>query len=202
MNSLSKRLEYLGIADLDYLAARLLLIYGLAFQALPQAAEAFEKLLKLSLILEAKITRNEELTPKDLKGYGHDLAKLSKELKTRVGMPFGSDWDGFFKLLQDSYDRRYPEHWKAFQLEISLVQLDGYYTALRNNIVQNFPREEQARARQFGTFIYDAYRPNVNPKVLAIIEGLGGKLPGEVLKWNNERFTDLDFVHSVVSRGI
>lgn len=188
MTSLQKRIAYLGIADFDYLSARLLLLYGLAFAGLPKAAESFEKLLKLFLLLEAKIAREEELTPKQLKAYGHDLPKLFAALKEKVPAKFGSDWDDLFALLQDSYDRRYPEHWREFRMEVSVHSIDIAYTYLRNNVVPNFPVEEQGRVRQFGTFIYAAYTPAVR----ALIERLGGRSPGDVLRLNNQSFESLD----------
>src|SRR5690348_1635944 len=124
MSSLNKRIEYLGIADFDYLAARLLLLNGLVFAALPKAAEAFEKLMKLFLMLEAKINRNEELSPTQLKAYGHNLPRLFDALKTKVPVPFGNDWDEYFELLRDCYSRRYPEDWEAHRVEGDIHKLD------------------------------------------------------------------------------
>jgi hypothetical protein len=187
MSSLSKRLEYLGIADFDYLSSRLLMLHGLVFTALPKAAEAFEKLLKLFLLLEAKIARNEELSPQQLKKFGHNLSALFGQLKAKVPATFGQDWDDYFQLLEDSYARRYPEHWKEFRIQTSVHQLDSAYCYLRNCIIQNFPQEEQKRAREFGTFIYDSY----SLEVRGVIERLGGRLPGDLLRQCNESFAAL-----------
>jgi hypothetical protein len=188
MTSLNKRLEYLGIADFDYLSARLLMLHGLVFTALPKAAEAFEKLLKLFLLLEAKIARNEELTPEQMKKFGHNLSALFKEFKVKVPASFGQDWDDYLGLLQESYTRRYPEHWGSFTIQTSFHQLDAFYCYLRNNISMNFPLEERARARQFGTFIFDAY----SAAVRKVIENLGGRLPGDLLRQSNESFAAFD----------
>ncbi len=188
MSSLEKRLSYLGIADFDYLSARLLLLNGLIFSALPKAAEALEKLIKLFILLEAKIQRNEELTAEQLKSYGHNLIKLLNELKKKIPIDFGPDWDVYFQLLQDSYTQRYPEKWTEMHIETSVHQLDTVFTYLRNNIIQNFPIEEQQRARHFGTFIYDCYSSDVR----ALIGLLGGRQPGELLRHMNESFNQLD----------
>jgi len=188
MSSLRARIGYLGIADFDYLSARLLLLHGFVSTGLPKAAEAFEKLIKLFLILEAKITRNEELTTRNLKEYGHDLITLFGALKTKVPATFPPEWDEYLKLLQESYDRRYPEHWRQVQIEVSVHELDSAYTYLRNNVIQNFPPEEADRARHFGTFIYDAYTPQLRE----VVERLGGKPPDQVLRQSNQSFESLD----------
>jgi HEPN domain-containing protein len=188
VSSLEKRLSYLGIADFDYLSARLLLQNGLVFTALPKAAEAIEKLLKLFLLLEAKITRNEELDEKRMKAYGHNLTRLFAELKVKAPATFGADWDDYLTLLQDSYAQRYPEQWEELRIETSVNQLDSAYTYLRNSIIQNFPLEEQDRVRHFGTFIYDAYTNDVRE----LIRRLGGQAPGELLRHSNKSFELLD----------
>jgi hypothetical protein len=117
MNSLDKRIEYLGLADMDYLSARLLLMSGLATTGFPKAAEAFEKIFKLFLMLEAKISSNAELTESDLKSYSHNLIKFFNEVKTKLpDTNFDSAWDDYLKTLQESYTRRYPENWKEHHL--------------------------------------------------------------------------------------
>ena len=189
MNSLNKRIEYLGLADMDYLSAKLLLMSGLANTGFPKAAEAIEKIFKLFLILEAKISRNVELTERDMKSYGHNLIKLLNEIKTKLpNTTFVSNWDDYLKTLQDSYTRRYPENWKEFQLNVNLDQLDKVYSYLRNGVILNFPQEEKTRARQFGTFIYDAYRGDLSKR----IQKMGALSPAEILKWKNHSFNDFD----------
>jgi hypothetical protein len=108
VSSLNKRLAYLGIADFDYLSARILLRHGIVFTGLPKAADAFEKIMKLCLVLEAKITRNEELEPKDLKRFEHDLPKLLAEFKLRTGIPVTDSVDEYFAMLKDAAARRCP----------------------------------------------------------------------------------------------
>src|SRR3989337_1052290 len=111
--SLIKRSEYLGIADMDYLSARVLLLNGLTHTGLAKAAEAFEKLFKLFLILEAKITRNEELTQKELKQYNHKLVKLFGLVMTRSHKKtYHQSVKNYFAQLQNAYSLRYPESWK------------------------------------------------------------------------------------------
>lgn len=188
MTSLDRRLAYLGIADFDYLAARLLLVHGLASVGLPKAAEAFEKILKLFLALEAKINRGEELGPRDLKKYNHQLPKLLAVVGERVGSPFSAEWVEYVTMLQDAYNRRYPEHWREFRVVADIRALDSAYTLLRNNVVANLPAEDQARARQFGTFLYAGFTPEVRE----LIARLGGKPPGDVLRQVNECFPSLE----------
>lgn len=189
MNSLDKRIEYLGLADMDYLSARLLLMSGLATTGFPKAAEAFEKIFKLFLMLEAKISSNAELTESDLKSYSHNLIKLLNEVKTKLpNTTFESTWDDYLKTLQESYTRRYPENWRVFRLTVSLDQLDKAYSYLRNNVILNFPQEEQTRTRQFGTFIYDAYRGDVSKR----IKKSGALPPAEILKWKNHSLDNLN----------
>src|SRR2546426_10457605 len=188
MTSLDHRVAYLGLADFDYLSARILLRHGLMSTGLPRAAESFEKILKLVIMLEARITRKEELEPKHLKSYGHDLPKLFAELKRRISASFPPEFDTYFAMLTDAYDRRYPEHWKSFKAEVSVDYLDGVYVQFRNSAVINFPIEEQARARQFGTFITDAYAP----VMIKQIEELGGQTIGELLRFRNDSFDRLD----------
>jgi hypothetical protein len=192
MNSLDKRLSYLGIADFDYLSARLLMLNGLGFCALPKAAEAIEKLIKLFLLLEAKIERNEELGEEQLKKYGHNLVKLFQKLKEIIRgkseVEFGPDWDEYLQLLQDSYTQRYPEKWTELRIEIDVHKLDQVYTYLRNGIIGNFPIEERDRSRHFGTFISDVY----NRRVREHIHNLGGLPPGELLRHLNQSFETLN----------
>jgi len=189
MNSLNKRIEYLGLADMDYLSARLLLMSGLANTGFPKAAEAFEKIFKLFLMLEAKISSNAELTESDLKSYGHNLIKLFNEIKIKLpNTTFDSTWDDYLNTLQESYTRRYPENWKEFRLILDLDQLDKAYSYFRNNVILNFPQEEQTRTRQFGTFIYDAYRGDLSKR----IQKTGALPPAKILKWKNHSLDDFN----------
>jgi hypothetical protein len=189
MSVLEKRIAYLGLADIDYLSARLLLLSGLVTTGFPKAAEAFEKLLKLFLLLEAKISSNVDLTEKQMKAYSHNLIKLFDVVKTKIpNTQFDQSWDDYFKILQDSYTRRYPENWTVFQITYSLGQLDKGYVFFRNGIIGNFPPEEQARVREFGTFIYDAYRGDRSK----IIKDAGSLTPAEIFKLRNDSFNDFD----------
>ena len=192
MNSLDKRISYLGLADFDYLSARLLLLSALGNTGMPKAAEAFEKLLKLYLLLSAKITDNKELTEGELKlSYGHNLLSLFREAKKSIPAHFPAEWDDFFTMLQDSYSRRYPENWKEFTLIVSVSQIDEAYMYLRNNIIRNFPPEEHVRVRHFGTFIYDAYKTGISARLTE----LGRLTPKEILMKDNVFFDkfDIDF---------
>jgi len=186
--SLSKRIAYLGIADYDYLSARLLLLCGLGNTAMPKAAEAFEKIFKLFLMLEAKITQNKDLGPNDLKKYNHKITKLFTIIKSKIPAQFDKEWDDYFKMLQDSYSRRYPEHWKEYKMDLSLFHLDKAYAYFRNNVILNFPQEEQVRARDFGTFLSDAYKSDT----IKWIKRQGGKTPSEILTISNQSFDELE----------
>ncbi len=198
MTSLNKRLAYLGIADFDYLAARVLLRDGLIFSGLPKAAEAFEKVVKLNLILEAKIARNEELEPEDLKRFGHDLVKLLTEFARRTGIAVEPEIEPYFAMLADSVPHRYPEHWKTYKAEMNIGFLDHLYGQFRNIAVVNFPAEERERARCFGTFLGDAY----TSEMVARIEGLGGRSPWDLLAYRNESLTSFDLDHERTARRI
>jgi len=191
--SFDKRMEYLGIADVDYLSARLLLLSGFATTGFPLAAQAIEKLIKLFILLYEKITNNRELTKGDIKKYSHDLMGLFKYLKKRVPANFDSTWQDYLKTLQDSYSRRYPEGWKLHSYELEVNRLDQTFSYLRNNIIANFPKEERGRTRQFGTFIYDAY----SEEIQNIIKRNGGIPPKDLfyLKNNSAKDFDIDFNH-------
>src|SRR6266699_1769134 len=99
MTSLNKRLAYLGIADFDYLSARVLLRHGLVFTGLPKAADAFEKIVKLNLMLDAKISRNEDLAPEDLKRFEHHLKRLLEEFAKRTGITVEAGVMDYFSML-------------------------------------------------------------------------------------------------------
>lgn len=195
MSSLDKRVAYLGLADFDYLAARVQLLSGLGVSGLAKAAEAFEKILKLFLMLEAKISRNEELDPKYLKTYSHNLLKLFQEVKNRVAAAsWDPGWEEYLQSLQDSYSRRYPEHWKEFYIEVDIDKLDMAYAYLRGNVSRNFPKEEKDRAQQFGTFIGDAYSPDL----MNFIKGRGGLTPSEALRLHNKHIDEMNILKSKI----
>jgi hypothetical protein len=182
MSSLHSRIQYLGLADFDYLSARLLVLCGLPSTGLPKASEAFEKLLKLLLMLEAKIRRNEELTPRQLKAYGHDLTKLFSAVKATSSVAFKEGWDVYFETLKEAYGRRYPEHWTSALVEINVNHLDAAYAYFRNNVVDNLPEVERERARVFGTDYFAAYTPDV----VETIRSNSGVTIGDVLRSRNQ----------------
>lgn len=188
--SLIKRLEYLGIADMDYLSARALLINGLAHTGLSKAAEAFEKLFKLFLILEAKITRNEHLSQKDLKKYEHKLVKLFEFVVTKIpgASPYDKSWKEYFEQLETAYRVRYPESWKEAKFVNDLTNLDQAYCYFRNNITVNFPKDEHVKTKIFGTFIINAY----NPDVVDYIKSQGGLSPKELLSKSNKYLNEFN----------
>lgn len=188
--SLNKRLEYLGIADMDYLSARALLLNGLTHTGLSKAAEAFEKLFKLFLILEAKIVRNEHLEQKVLKQYEHKLLKLFNSVTSKFPSTTSIDdsWPAYFQQLENAYRTRYPESWKEVRLINDLTNLDTAYCFFRNNITANFPPEEQEKIKLFGTFIIKAY----NKEVVDFIKSHGGLSPKEILSKNNTRLTEFN----------
>jgi hypothetical protein len=75
--------------------------HGLLNTGLQKAAEAFEKIVKVTLMLEAKISRNEELTPRDLIRFEHHLVKLLDEFKKRTGVTVTPEIEKYFAALQD-----------------------------------------------------------------------------------------------------
>jgi hypothetical protein len=180
--SLNHRIAYLGLADFDYLSARVLMWNGVLNTALQKAAEAFEKILKVNLLLEAKISRSEELTPGDLMRFDHHLGKLLEEFKTRAKVTVHADTEKYFAMLQDAYSRRYPEHWKRFEAEWNVSYMDAVYVNLRDTAVENFPIEERERARCFGTFLGDLYKPDV----IKQLEAIGARSPWELLAYKND----------------
>ncbi|MBI2621067.1 MAG: hypothetical protein HYW63_00280 [Candidatus Levybacteria bacterium] len=187
--SLIKRLEYLGIADMDYLSARILLINGLTHTGLSKAAEAFEKLFKLFLIIEAKITENKHLTQKDLKQYEHKLVKLFKVVMLKLPeKTYHQSVENFFQQLENAYRTRYPESWRDAMFINNLEDLDKLYCYFRNNITINFPKEEQEKIRLFGTFIMKAY----NKDVIGYIKKLDGMSPKEAISRHNKYINEFN----------
>jgi len=51
MQPITRVNEYLGLADIDYLAARILILNGLPSVGLAKSAEAFEKQFKLFFLI-------------------------------------------------------------------------------------------------------------------------------------------------------
>ena len=181
---LNQRLNYLAIADMDYLAARSLMLSGNPFCGMPKAAEALEKIMKLFLILETKISRNEELSAKDLKKYSHNLIKLSKKVESLCPMQLDEHWKNYLEKLQKSYHDRYPDNW-ANEMEWSsdIDNLDAIYAYLRLNISSNFPLEEVKVAKSFGVNILPAY----NDEIVRKIEEAGMLSPIDLLSKHNKQ---------------
>lgn len=190
--SLNKRLAYLAIADMDYLSARLLLLSGLTLTGLQKASDSFEKLLKLFLLLEAKINKEVELDTKELVEFKHQLAKLFDVVRKNVPAKFDDTWSKYFQQLEDSYKFRYPESWKEAQLINDLETFDKAYSYLRNNIIANFPKEENKKVMEFGGFIYRQYSTEIIQK----IKNLGGLTPKDIFYKNNKsaKAFDIDFI--------
>lgn len=187
--SLVKRLEYLGIADMDYLSARSLLINGLTHTGLSKAAEAFEKLFKLFLLIEAKITQDRHLTPKELKLYEHKLIKLFEVVMSKLPEKgYDQSVKDFFQQLENAYKLRYPESWKEAKLINDFQDLDKMYYYFRNNITANFPKEELEKTKQFGTFIIKGY----NTGVVKYIQDHGGLTPKQILSRDNKYLSELN----------
>lgn len=187
--SLVKRLEYLGIADMDYLSARSLLINGLTHTGLSKAAEAFEKLFKLFLIIEAKITQNKHLSQKELKQYEHNLVRLFELVMSKLpDKSYDQSVRDYFKQLESAYKIRYPESWVEVKLINDFENLDKMYCFFRNNITINFPKEEQGRVRLFGTFIIKGY----SPEVVKYIKDHGGLPPKQILSKDNKYLSEFN----------
>ena len=183
MSVLEYRMQYLAVADLDYLSARLLLFSALPSSGLPKAAEAIEKLLKLWLMLEAKINRKEELGAKDLKRFNHDLPALFRHLRQSVSADFDTSWDSYLLELQDAYSRRYPDQWLVkMTWVIDLDRLDQAYSYLRKGVVENFPEEEVQQARKFGGSLLAAYDGVISDS----ISKKGGMPPLRILEVENK----------------
>ena len=181
---LNQRLQYLAIADMDYLAARLLLLSANPFCGMPKAAEAIEKIMKLFLVLEAKISRNEELSANDLKKYNHNLIKLAEKVESLCPMQLGKTWKNYLKGLQDSYNLRYPDNWaKNMEWRSDIDNLDSIYAYLRQNISSNFPPEEKPIAERFGGSILSAY----GNEIVKNIENAGMLSPVDLLSRQNKQ---------------
>lgn len=187
--SLVKRLEYLGIADMDYLSARSLLINGLTHTGLSKAAEAFEKLFKLFLIIEAKVTRDYHLTQKELKQYEHKLVKLFEVAMSKLPEKnYHQSVKDFFQQLENAYKLRYPESWKEARLINDFQNLDKMYCYFRNNITINFPKEEMGKTKEFGTFIIKGYKNDV----VKYIQDHGGLTPKQIFSKDNKYLSEFN----------
>jgi hypothetical protein len=179
---LDQRLNLLGLADLDYLTARLLINCGLVITGLPKAAEAFEKLLKCFLLLEAKISSNQEITSREMRSFGHGLTEIFQTFKRKVPTVFDAAWDTYLSDLEKYYKTRYPDNWeKQATWQGEVATLDNYYSYLRENIVENFPKEELEKARTFGAAFSTAY----NEQLSTHINSSGGMSPLKILQLHN-----------------
>lgn len=188
MTSFSKRLSYLGLADIDYLSARILMLSGVPTTAFGKAAEAMEKILKLNLMLAIKIITGKELDEKALKKeFGHGIARVYNRLMQITNTPADNGFIEYFKILEESYKRRYPENWKSFSMEVDLEKFDKAYCEFRAVAALNFPAEEQERAGQFGTFLGDIY----NPSLIRRVNNDGMLSPAEALRKNNNHIAKL-----------
>jgi len=192
---LNKRKEYLGLADFDYLSARLLLLSGLATTGFPLAAQAIEKLLKIFLLLYEKRINNRVVTKIELiREWKHRLTKLFKYLNQNIDVPFDSTWDHYLQKLEDAYKkRRYPEDWTKHKYDVEVVTLDKVYCYLRNITIAYFPEKEKEEVRKLGTFIYNAYTEENKDK----IKEWDGIPPDKLFYLRNESAKDfnIDFNH-------
>ena len=189
--SINKVQEYLGLADIDYLAARLLILNGMPTVGLSKSAEAIEKQFKLFFLMFEKINNNKELTTKELKSKGHNLMDMLSSFNLLVPekMRLGDDWHNYLRLLQDAYGKRYPENWDSWEAAINIDELDDLYVYLRNLNARNLPPELKERGTDFGTFLGDIWKEET---IIDKIKSNGLKLPMEVLKLNNESFNSLN----------
>jgi len=134
-------------------------------------------------LLSTKIIEEDALEAKYLRReYQHKITKLLKEVRKRIHVKLGRSWDTYFSMLEKAYSCRYPEGWKEATFVNDLSNLDTAYRYLRNNIVKNFPVEEQNKAEVFGGFIYKGY----NPEVQEIIIKQGGLPPEKIFSIQNK----------------
>ena len=190
MKPIDKIQEYFGLADIDYLSARLLILNGLPTVGLAKGAEAMEKQLKLFIAMFERIKNGKELTVRDFKKFGHGLLNLLKEYNERAPqrLNLNQDWEKLFKLLQDAYDKRHPEHWKEWEMRVSIHEIDQAYTYFRNLNLSNTPEEFSQRALDFGTFVGDLWQ---NEEYYQRIIDMGLKSPFELLKLENRSYANL-----------
>ncbi|MBC7877730.1 MAG: hypothetical protein H7Y59_11230 [Anaerolineales bacterium] len=132
MKITEKLTSYLGIADIDYLCARLLFMSGFPIVAMAKAAESLEKLLKLSIVLLARIYSGIELTDDQLKNeYGHDLRKLldgyNKMAPPEVKLIGNTE---ILENLRKAYNLRYTAKNKDIKLAFALDEFDNWYVYL------------------------------------------------------------------------
>ncbi|MBF0289993.1 MAG: hypothetical protein HQM14_19425 [SAR324 cluster bacterium] len=190
MKPINKIQEYLGLADVDYLAARLLILNKIPTVGLSKSAEALEKQFKLFFLIYEKITNNKELTIKEMKNRGHNLIEMMESYNSVAPQNhlLGEDWREYLSVLQESYNRRYPEHWEEWKIKLDINQLDQAYTYLRNINVSNIPQELKNRALEFGTFLGDIWRDEDS---IEKVRNLGLKTPMEILELCNQSYEEL-----------
>ncbi|HND90968.1 MAG TPA: hypothetical protein PLI75_04240 [Anaerolineales bacterium] len=185
-----KLMDYLGIADIDYLSARLLFMSGFPIVAMAKAAEALEKLFKILIVMITRIYSQVELTDDQLKkDYGHDLGKLLKGYNKIAPESVRLIGDTtILDNLRKAYNLRYTGRDKEINLEFSLEEFDKWYVLLRNLIVRNTPKELAIEVRQFGTFHGKLYEAGME-KILSQYRTLR---PGDILRYQNAMFDKLD----------
>lgn len=188
-----RMLGYLEVADIDYLSARALMLNGLVTTALPKAAEALEKIMKLLLAIEAKLNRGEEFDSKRFREFGHDLGALSAELQERMPTQHSASRTAYCRRLQETYRHRYPENRPDdFTYEGNIDAFDGQYVFLRNQVARNFPPDHVAAAQTFAVFSAAAF----GPQMTETIAELGGQPPGHILRASNKSVDSLDAVEA------
>lgn len=199
MTILSKLNSYMGLADTDYLASRLLILSGLPLQGLAKASEAIEKQFKLFFAIFERIQKGREISQRELRQYGHNLLDQLNSYNQLIPQEYrlGEDWKELMVMLKDSYNLRYPEHWKEVHLPIELSKLDQAYTYLRNNNVNNLPQEIRSRGESFGTFLGDIWTEDY----ILRIEKMGLKTPYEILELNNNSYENLKIKADKSSRS-
>jgi len=189
MRITDKLVDYLGIADIDYLSARLLFMSGFPIVAMAKAAESIEKLFKILIVMITRIYFQQELTDDDLKKrYGHNLEKLLKgynEIAPDNAKLVGDT--AILNNLQMAYNLRYSGKDKDIKLVFALDEFDRWYVLLRNLIVENIPQELKAEVTQFGTFHGKLYESGIE-KLLSEYETMR---PGDVLRYKNAMFDQL-----------
>lgn len=180
----------LGVADIDYLSARLLFMSGLPTVGMSKASEALEKLLKIAIVCLSKIQENKDLEDNDLKKYGHNLIRLLDEYNRLIPVEeFKLKGEPeILKNLMAAYSLRYMSGSGDFELGFSLDHFDHWYSFLRNQIVLNLPMELREDSKQFGTFLGNLYETDIKD----IVQPYGLLLPGDILQLSNDKFENLD----------
>jgi hypothetical protein len=182
----------LSIADVDYLSARLLFISGLPIAGMGKAAEALEKLFKISIAIITKINSQVDLTDNDFKKYGHNLNKLLDEYN-RI-CPKEIQLVGNTGILTDlgkAYTARYVPK-TDMQIGFSLEYFDHWFIYLRNNIATNVPKEIMKDVMNFGNSFGDLLETE---NFLQAISKYGAILPGDIIRIENKYFEKLIVDH-------